>query len=85
MARRRAAEPVLWEGMIWASSGILVGLTATFAAARLVAALLFDVHPCDPAIFATVDGVVTLVVFVSAAIPAVCAVNIDPTTAIRNG
>jgi hypothetical protein len=62
----RCAEPVMRKGMRRASNGSLVGLIEIFAAGGLVAALLLGAR--DPAGFVTVDDVVTLVAFVSAAI-----------------
>ena len=81
--RGRVLRLVLGEGMTWASIGIAAGLVGAFAAARLMATLLFDIPARDPMTFAAIAGAVTLVAFVASAIPAVRAVNIDPTIAIR--
>jgi putative ABC transport system permease protein len=81
--RRSVMGLVLRQGMTWAGSGILVGLIGAFAAARLIATLLFDIPARDPVTFATVGGAVTLVALIASAIPAVRAVHIDPTTAMR--
>jgi putative ABC transport system permease protein len=81
--RRRVIGLVLRQGMMWAGSGILAGLIGAFAAARLIAALLFDVPARDPLTFATVAGAVTLVALLASTIPALRAVRIDPTIAMR--
>jgi ABC-type antimicrobial peptide transport system permease subunit len=69
--------------MISAGSGIVVGLIGAFAAARVMATVLFDVPARDPVTFASVGGAVTLVALLACAIPAVRAVRIDPTLAMR--
>ena len=81
--RRRVMGLVLREGMTWAVSGVAVGLIGAFAAAKLIATLLFAVPARDPATFATVGGAVTLVALLASAIPALRAVRIDPTVAMR--
>lgn len=74
---------VLREGMTWAASGILLGLIGAFAAARLIATLLFDIPARDPITFAAVGGVVALVALIACSIPAARAVRVDPTIAMR--
>lgn len=74
---------VLREGMTSASSGILLGLVGAFAAANVLTRLLFDVHARDPVTFATVAATVALVALMACSIPAVRAVRVDPTTAMR--
>ena len=82
-SRRRVIGLVLREGMVWAGSGILAGLVGAFAAARLLSTLLFDIPARDPVTFATIGGAVTLVALAASAIPALRAVRIDPTIAMR--
>lgn len=81
--RGRIVRLVLRDGMAWVGIGIAVGLTGAFAAASIMATLLFDIPARDPVTFAVVAAVVTLVAFVASAIPAVRAVHIDPTIAMR--
>jgi hypothetical protein len=71
------------DGMIWAAGGILLGLIAAFAGARLIATLLFDVPAHDPVTYATVGGAVALVAMMACSIPAARAIRIDPTIAMR--
>ena len=73
--RRNVMGLVLREGMTWAVSGILLGLIGAFAAASVIATLLFDVPAHDPVTFATVGGVITLVALVASAIPALRRMN----------
>jgi putative ABC transport system permease protein len=82
-SRRRVIGLVLREGMTWAGAGVVVGLLAAFAAARLLTALLFDVPARDPLTFAAAGAGVTLVALLASTIPALRAVRIDPTIAMR--
>jgi len=81
--RRSVIGLVLKDGMTWSAAGILVGLIGAFAAATLIAALLFGVPARDPVTFVTVGSAVLLVALAASAIPAARAVNIDPTIAMR--
>ena len=81
--RRNVMGLVLREGMTWAGSGILLGLLGAFAAASVIATLLFDVPAHDPVTFATVGAVVALVALMACSIPAARAVRVDPTMAMR--
>jgi ABC-type antimicrobial peptide transport system permease subunit len=74
---------VLREGMTWAGSGILLGLIGAFAAASVIATLLFDVPAHDPVTFATVGALVAIVALLACSIPAARAVRVDPTMAMR--
>ena len=74
---------VLRNGMTWAGGGIVVGLMGAFAAARLMATVLFDVPARDPVTFAAVGGAVALVALLACSIPAARTVQIDPTIAMR--
>jgi putative ABC transport system permease protein len=82
-SRRRVIGLVLREGMTWAVGGILAGLIGAFAATRVMATVLFDVTARDPATFAVVGVAVALLALAASAIPALRAVRIDPTIAMR--
>jgi putative ABC transport system permease protein len=82
-SRRRVIGLVLREGMTWTGGGILVGLIGAFAATRLMATLVFDVPARDPATFSAVGCAVTIVALLASVIPALRAVRIDPTLAMR--
>ena len=81
--RGRVLRLVLRQGMTWAAGGTLAGLAGAFAAANLLAAALFDVQPRDPVTFAAAGAAVMLVALSACLVPAVRAVNIDPTIAMR--
>jgi putative ABC transport system permease protein len=82
-SRGRVMRLVVMDGMRYAGGGILTGLFGAQAAARLIAAFLFEIPARDPATFATVGVAVTVVALVSSTIPALRATRIDPTLAIR--
>ena len=83
-SRRNVMVLVLRRGMTWAAGGILIGLIGAFAAARLIAALLFEVPARDSLTFATVGSAMALAALLACSIPAARALRIDPTTAIRS-
>ncbi len=66
-----------------AGAGIVTGLALAFALAHLVANLLRGVSPNDPAIFATVTGVIAAVAFAASWLPARQASRVDPMQALR--
>jgi predicted permease len=81
--RQRIMGLVVREGMTWAGAGIIAGLAGALAAAKLLATLVFDVAPHDPLTFAAAGTAVTLVALLASTIPALRAVRIDPTIAMR--
>jgi predicted permease len=83
-SRRRVLGLVVREGVTWAGGGIVLGLMGAWGGTRLMATILFDVAARDPVTFAAVGGAVALVALVASAIPALRAVRIDPTIAMRS-
>lgn len=63
--------------------GMSLGLLAGAALARLVRAMLFEVHPDDPVVFALVAGVLGAAALVACIIPAIGATRVDPQVALR--
>ena len=74
---------VISEGMRFALAGVAVGLAASFALARLIAAFLFGVTSWDPVVFSVVPVLLTVVSLVAIWLPALRATRIDPVTALR--
>jgi predicted permease len=74
---------VLRQGLAFALAGLLVGSLAAVALARIVSAMLVDVSPADPLVYAVATVFTLLVTLASAAIPAWRALRVDPAVALR--
>jgi len=64
-------------------AGIALGVPAAAAGGQLVAGLLFELSPQDPATLATAAVVMTLVAVLAADLPARRASAVDPMVALR--
>ncbi len=80
---RVVLRSVVAHGMKPVLAGAAVGLAVAFAASRLMATLLFEVRPNDPATFVAVIlsllGVATLACY----LPARRVLRVDPSIALR--
>jgi predicted permease len=76
---------VLGQGTGMALTGIVIGLTASFALTRLMArySLLFGVSPTDPLTFTCVALLLLQVALAACYIPARRAMRVDPMVALR--
>jgi ABC-type antimicrobial peptide transport system permease subunit len=74
---------VVVQGMRLAIVGVVIGLGAAFALARLLQTLLFGVTTRDPLVFAAVPALLTTVAFLAVWLPARRASRVDPITALR--
>lgn len=74
---------VLRQSLAPVAIGVVVGLGGAFALTRLMASLLFQVDPSDPAIFAAVTALLGAVALLAAFLPARKAARVDPTVALR--
>ena len=64
------------------AAGAVIGLTLAAVLGRLLATVLFGVHPLDPLTFAAVTIVLALTAAMAAAAPAWRATRIDPAVAL---
>lgn len=74
---------VLGDTLRLSIAGILAGLVASLGVARLMAALLFETSPSDPAVFASSAALLVAVAILAGYIPAHRASRVDPMTALR--
>jgi predicted permease len=74
---------VFREGLALVAAGIAIGAVAAAALTRLMARLLFVVHPLDPASFAGAVGAVAVFALLACYVPARRATRVDPLVALR--
>ncbi len=65
------------------SAGILIGVIAALALARLTASLLYNLEPTDPLTFGATVGVLLVVALSAGYLPALRASLIEPMSALR--
>jgi predicted permease len=81
--RARVLGQVILEGMRLAVAGFAVGIAGALAVGRVLASLLHEVKPGDPAIFVLTAGFLALAAFAACYIPAHRAASLNPVTALR--
>lgn len=74
---------VLRESLTLFAAGVVVGIPAALASARLVRSQLYEMSPFDPGVFVMAVTVIGIVAVVSAWLPARRAGRVDPMTALR--
>ena len=75
---------ILKKGLILSLIGLAIGLVGSFAATWAMSSLLFGVSTTDPATFAGVAVILTVVALIACYIPARRATLVDPVVALRN-
>jgi putative ABC transport system permease protein len=74
---------VVGQGLVFAASGVTLGLALAWLAGRWVEPLLFRQPARDPLVFGVVGVVLVVVAVVASAMPAFRATRADPNTALR--
>jgi putative ABC transport system permease protein len=81
--RRNVLLLMLLDGVSPALIGLLLGLAASAATGRLIASMLYETRPLDPAVFAVVTAMLFVVAAVACIVPAWRASRVDPMQALR--
>ena len=71
------------EGLALTGMGVAFGLVAALALTRLMASLLFEVSPLDPATYGAVSAILVAAAMVASYVPAHRATTIEPVEALR--
>ena len=82
-SRLQILREVLAQGVRLAGAGILIGLFASLALARLMSTLLFGVHPNDPFVLGAITCILLGVAVLATSVPAWRASKVEPLTALR--
>jgi putative ABC transport system permease protein len=75
---------VVRRGAFLALAGIAIGTVGALVSTRVLATLLYEVKPGDPATYATIAIVLAGVALVASYIPARRASSVDPSSALRS-
>jgi len=81
--RRRVLWQIMRYGLTLAGCGLIVGVAAALGVTRLVAALLFEVEPADPATLIAVFTLLAAVAVFACWLPAWRASRLDPNAVLR--
>jgi putative ABC transport system permease protein len=74
---------VLTEGLTLAGAGLVIGLLGALALGRVLTSLLYGVSATDPATLAAIAGLAGFTALLACLVPAIRAVRVDPTSALR--
>jgi ABC-type antimicrobial peptide transport system permease subunit len=79
----RILRSVLGEGALMGVAGVAVGIVAAAALTRTLQSFVYGVSTLDPLTFASVGVLLIMVAGLASVVPAIRAVRLSPTTALR--
>lgn len=79
-----AVRQVVARGMLLALAGCAIGVIIALAGTHVLASLLYEVRPGDPAALAAVVAALLTAVLLAALIPALRAARADPAHVLRD-
>ena len=74
---------VVGQGLVLALAGTAVGVGFAYAFSRVLAGLLYEIDPRDPAVFIAIPALVFGVALLASWVPTLRAVRVDPASALR--
>jgi predicted permease len=72
----------VWQGLVLASVGVVIGLGASAVLTRLMSTLLYGVTPLDPMTYAVVPVILLIATVLASYLPARRAASVDPIEAL---
>jgi putative ABC transport system permease protein len=75
---------ILGESSRFVFAGLAIGIAAALAVVRLLASLLYAVHPSDPLTFVVITLLLVSVTLLACYVPARRAMRVDPVVALRH-
>lgn len=75
---------IVFEGLRLTAIGLVLGLVGALAVTRQLEALLYDVRPADPLVFAGVAALLLAVATAACLVPARRAMRLDPASVLRD-
>jgi len=82
-APREIVAFILRDGLLLATTGVVLGVGTAAAASRYLATLLFEVSPLDPLTYAGVAVLLLAASAIACSVPAYRAASIDPSVTLR--
>jgi predicted permease len=80
---RQVSWLILRRGLIQMGIGLTLGLAAAFFLAKVLGTLLVQITPRDPATFASITAILSIVALCACVFPARRATRVDPLVALR--
>jgi ABC-type antimicrobial peptide transport system permease subunit len=80
---RHVLRLVVGHGLGLAVAGVAGGVAVALAFSRVLAGLLYEIDPRDPAVFIVIPGLVFGVALLASWIPTARALRVDPASALR--